>query len=186
MIRPLLPGISVCAAGAVLSLLLAQVLPGMSPLLLAILLGTLLANLFPLTPALAPGIGFTSKKLLRIGIALLGFQLVIMDILGLGWGLFVVVVSVVGLGLAGTVALGRLLGLSPAQRLLIACGFSICGAAAVAAADGVVEAEEEEVLTAIALVVIFGTLMIPAVPRVSNRPGTVGDQIGHLGRRIHS
>src|SRR5687767_12702424 len=80
VIGPLLPGIAVCAAGGVLSLLLAQVLPGMSPLLLAILLGTLLANVFPLTPALAPGIGFTSKKLLRIGIAILGFQLVIMDI----------------------------------------------------------------------------------------------------------
>ncbi|MDK6419977.1 putative sulfate exporter family transporter, partial [Actinotignum timonense] len=51
------------------------------------------------------------------------------------------------------------------QTLLIACGFSICGAAAVAAVDGVIEAQDrEEVVTAIAQVVIFGTLLIPLIP----------------------
>lgn len=51
-----------------------------------------------------------------------------------------------------------------AQVLLIACGFSICGAAAVAGVEGVTDSDEEDVVTAVALVVIFGTLMIPAIP----------------------
>lgn len=73
-------------------------------------------------------------------------------------------VAIVTLGIFGTMLVGRLLGLSWTQRLLIACGFSICGAAAVLAVDGVVEADDEEVVTAVALVVIFGTCMIPLLP----------------------
>ncbi|MGO3211018.1 MAG: putative sulfate exporter family transporter, partial [Brachybacterium sp.] len=51
--------------------------------------------------------------------------------------------------------------------ILVACGFSICGAAAVAAAAGVTDPEEkheQRTITAIALVVLCGTLMIAAVP----------------------
>ena len=80
-------------------------------------------------------------------------------------------VAIVFLGIAGTMYAGKLLGLSWSQRILIACGFSICGAAAVAAADGVVNAREEELLTAVALVVIFGTLMIPTIPLLANAFG---------------
>jgi uncharacterized integral membrane protein (TIGR00698 family) len=63
--------------------------------------------------------------------------------------------------------LGARLGLSWTHRLLIGCGFSICGAAAVAAVDGVVEADEEETASAVALVVLFGTAMIGVVPLVA-------------------
>jgi uncharacterized integral membrane protein (TIGR00698 family) len=81
---------------------------------------------------------------------------------------------------------GKLLGLSWTQRVLIACGFSICGAAAVAAADGVVDAKEEELLTSVALVVIFGTLMIPAIPLLSNALGLTERQSGMwAGGSIH-
>ncbi|SPT54188.1 Uncharacterised protein [Actinomyces bovis] len=68
------------------------------------------------------------------------------------------------LTLAGTLLFVVTL-VSITQTLLIAGGFSICGAAAVAAVDGVIETEDrEEVVTAVGLVVIFGTLMIPLVP----------------------
>jgi uncharacterized membrane protein YadS len=51
--------------------------------------------------------------------------------------------------------------------ILVACGFSICGAAAVGAVAGVVDPKQkkgEDVATAIALVVLFGTAMIPLLP----------------------
>jgi uncharacterized integral membrane protein (TIGR00698 family) len=67
--------------------------------------------------------------------------------------------------------LGRMLGIGWTQRLLIACGFSICGAAAVAAADGVVDADEEEVLTSVALVVMFGTMLIAVIPPAARALG---------------
>lgn len=72
------------------------------------------------------------------------------------------------LGIATTMIIGKFLGLSWTQRVLIASGFSICGAAAVAAVDSVVVAEEDETATVIALVVVFGTLMILAIPTLAS------------------
>lgn len=167
----LLPGVAVAAVATAIAMGIGHLLPTVSPLLIAIVLGAVAANTTTLPARLRPGLTFSSKKLLRIGIALLGLQLMLSDIVGLGWGMIAVVVAIVVLGIAGTMTMGRLLGLSWTQRLLIACGFSICGAAATAAVDGVVDADEEEVLTAVALVVIFGTLMIPIVPLLSRALG---------------
>jgi uncharacterized integral membrane protein (TIGR00698 family) len=120
-------------------------------------------------------------------VALLGLQLMLSDILRLGAGMVAVVVAIVCLGIAATMLAGKLLGISWSQRLLIACGFSICGAAAVAAVDGVVSSEdEEEVVTAVALVVIFGTLSIPAISALSSLLGLSSVDAGlWAGGSIH-
>jgi uncharacterized integral membrane protein (TIGR00698 family) len=163
----LLPGLAVCGAATAVAVAINRVAPTASPLLVAIVLGAALANTVALPSAVAPGIQFSAKRLLRVGIAVLGLQLMLGDIVALGWRVIVMVAAVVGMGILGTMHAGRMLGVPWTQRLLIGCGFSICGAAAVAATDGVVDADEEEVLTGIALVVLFGTLMIPIVPLLS-------------------
>ncbi|MBO8148967.1 putative sulfate exporter family transporter [Rhodococcus erythropolis] len=167
----LVPGVALCALGATVALIAGQFTSAVSPLLIAIVAGAVLANTVSLPAKFQPGLAFSAKRLLRVGIALLGLQLMFSDIVGLGWGVIAVVVAIVFLGIAGTMYAGKLLGLSWSQRILIACGFSICGAAAVAAADGVVNAREEELLTAVALVVIFGTLMIPTIPLLADAFG---------------
>lgn len=166
-----MPGVALCALGATVALIAGQFTSAVSPLLIAIVAGAVLANTVSLPAKFQPGLAFSAKRLLRVGIALLGLQLMFSDIVGLGWGVIAVVVAIVFLGIAGTMYAGKLLGLSWSQRILIACGFSICGAAAVAAADGVVNAREEELLTAVALVVIFGTLMIPTIPLLADAFG---------------
>jgi len=169
-----------------LSLLLNQVLPVVSVLLVAIVLGVVVTNTVALPAVVQPGLKLAAKRLLRIGVVLLGLQLALSDIAGLGLGMIATVVAVVLVGMMGTLAAGRFLGVAAGQRLLIACGFSICGAAAVAAADGVVEAEEEDVVTAIALVVMFGTLMIPAIPLSATLLGLSTEQAGlWAGGSIH-
>ena len=102
---------------------------------------------------------------------LLGLQLALGDILSLGWRVIVGVILVVTLSLLGTLAMARLLGISRPLSVLIACGFSICGAAAVAGVEDIADADEEEVATAIALVVLFGTLMIPLAPLAAHAMG---------------
>lgn len=161
------PGIVLAGAVAAAAMLLAGVLPGVSALVIAIIAGIAVANLATLPATLAPGVEFAAKKLLRAGIVLLGLQVALGDLLALGIPMLAVVVLVVTGGIAGTLALGRLLGVDKGLTLLVACGFSICGAAAVAAAAGVTDPEdehEERTITAIALVVLCGTLMIAAVP----------------------
>ncbi|MGI5218876.1 YeiH family protein [Nocardia sp. CA-290969] len=179
-------GIALCAAAAAASMGIGYLLPAVSPLLIALALGASTANLVAVPGWIRPGLDFSAKRLLRMGVALLGLRLIFDDVLGLGWGVLAVVVAIVVLGIAGTLYAGKLLGLSWSQRVLIACGFSICGAAAVAATGGVIDAEEEEVLTAVALVVVFGTLMIAAVPLLAHLLGLSGWQAGMwAGGSIH-
>ena len=162
-----LPGIALAATAGVASTIAGSFLPGMSPLLLAIIVGIIVANLVPLPAATAPGMTYSSKTLLRAGIVLLGLQVVLGDIVGLGIGMIAVVVVIVAGGILGTLLIGRLLGTPPVLTILVACGFSICGAAAVGAVAGVVDPEQkkdEDAVTAVALVVLFGTLMIPLLP----------------------
>lgn len=188
--RRIAPGLGVAAAVSALALGVAQLLPSVSPLLLAIVLGAGLANLGRagdrVVPRLEAGLAVASRRLLRIGVALLGLQLALSDVLGLGGGVIAVVVAVVVLGITGTVVVGRLLGLSRTQTLLVAGGFSICGAAAAAAVDGVVDADDEELLTAVALVVLFGTAMIPLLPLLAAAIGLDATQAGMwAGASIH-
>ncbi len=164
VIRPYLPGLLLCAVAVVISMGINKLLPGVSALIVAIVLGITLTNVIRLPESTMPGITFASKKLLRLGIVFLGLQLVLSDIISLGAPMLLVIVCIVGGGIFSTLLIGRLMKMRAAQVLLIACGFSICGAAAVAGVEGVTDSDEEDVVTAVALVVIFGTLMIPAVP----------------------
>lgn len=160
------PGLALALAAAGVALLVQQVLPTVSPLLVAIVLGVTLTNVWRIPDVFDPGLKIAGKRLLRLGIVVLGLQLALGDILALGPGMIVVVLLIVGLGIGGTLLMGKVLGVSPMQRLLIACGFSICGAAAVAAVDGAVDADEEDAAMAIGLVVVFGTVMIGVAPAV--------------------
>lgn len=162
--------------GAGASIAISQLVPGVSAMLVAILLGAALVNLAGLrggVPAvLAPGLAVASRRFLRLGVVLLGLQLVLGDIAALGWPTVVGVVVIVGGTMGTTLLLGRWLRIDPSQVLLIAGGFSICGAAAVAGVDGVLARRKDtETATAVALVVLFGTVMIAVMPALSGLLG---------------
>lgn len=158
------PGLGLAGAAALIAVAINKQVPLVSALLVAILLGVVAAHTLSLTPRWQPGLAIAAKPVLRVGIVLLGLQLSFTQILDLGAGVILLVVAVVGLGVLITTMLGRWLGLSRALTLLIASGFSICGAAAVAAVEDECEADETETATAIGLVVVFGTAMIGVVP----------------------
>lgn len=187
--RELSPGIALCLLAAGLSLGLAAALPGLPALLCAIALGMIAANLNALPDVGAPGIAFSARHLLRAGIVVLGLQLVLGDILALGAPLLGVVLAVVVGGIAGTLVLGRALGVPGHLSLLVACGFSICGAAAVAGAAGATDPDgerEQDTVTAIALVVVFGTAMIGLVPALSSVLGLEPETAGRwAGASVH-
>ncbi|MFZ1382236.1 MAG: YeiH family protein [Scrofimicrobium sp.] len=166
----IIPGLAIALGAAALSYGVNFLWPLVSPMIVAILLGVLLTNVVHLPASLTPGINFASKKLLRAGIILLGLKLVLSDIAALGAPMLLVVLAVVVGGIFGTIFLGRLMKVPSRLTLLIATGFSICGAAAVAGAAGVLDPNdehEEDTVTAVALVVIFGTLMIPLLPALA-------------------
>ncbi|MFZ2509761.1 MAG: putative sulfate exporter family transporter, partial [Gordonia sp. (in: high G+C Gram-positive bacteria)] len=156
------------------------------PLLIAIVAGIVVGNARPLGPRYTPGLAIASRQVLRVGVALLGLQLVFGEIFGLGAGVLVLIVATVGLSLGGSWWIGRLLGVRREQRLLIACGTSICGAAAVAAVAGSSDSDDDDVATAIGTVVVFGTVLMGLIP-LSVQVFGLGPDVGGIwvGAAIH-
>ncbi|XVQ88502.1 YeiH family protein [Microbispora siamensis] len=163
--RSPLPGLLVTAAGAALATAVNALVPAVSPLMAALVLGALMTNLGLSSPALRPGLEFAARGPLRLGIVLLGAQLALPDVLALGLPVLLLVVVTVTATFFGTQWLGRRLGLGRELSLLVATGFSICGAAAVAAMDGVTDSDEKDVMTAVALVTLYGSLAIAVLPQ---------------------
>ena len=158
-----------------------------SPLVASLVLGVLIGNIISIPKILVSGQKFAAKKVLRFGIVLLGTQLALKQVVDLGGRELIVVVGVVALTFLGTLWLGPRLGVSKSLSLLIATGFSICGASAVAAMEGVVEADEEEVTYAIALVTLCGSLAIVLLPLLRNLIGLSDPQLfgSWVGASVH-
>ena len=184
--RTALPGLVVVAAAAAAAFGLHELLPAVSALVIAVVLGILVANLGLHRPVLRAGTGFAAKRLLRIGVVLLGFQIAAGEMARLGAPGLGIVALVVASTFVGTQWLGRRLGVSKALSLLIATGFAICGASAIAAMRGVIDAEEEEVAFSIALVTLCGTLSIAILPPLQGPLGLTDEQFGSwVGAAVH-
>ena len=185
-VRRLAPGLAVVALGVAAAHATHAVLQVVSPLTLAVALGAVVGNLPARTAVLEPGLGFAAHRLLRLGIVLLGLRLVVTDVLELGASSIAVVVGTVAVTFFGTRWLGLRLGLPEGTALLVATGFSICGASAVAAMDGVTRNRKEDVATAIALVTLFGSLAIVALPMLQGPLGLSDTDFGTwTGASVH-
>ena len=168
--------------------------PALSPLTAAVVLGVVAANLLPAAAmsAARPGAQFAAKTLMRLGIVLLGLQLALGDVLKLGWQTLAVVVAVVVTTFFGTRWLGVRMGLPGRQPLLIATGFAICGASAVAAMEGVTRrpgesADDPDPVVAVALVTLCGSLAILVLPLLRGPLGLHDPAVfGHwVGASVH-
>jgi uncharacterized integral membrane protein (TIGR00698 family) len=161
-----LPGLLLASAVATSGYLLRR-FPGMttfSPLILAILLGTAFHNLIG-TPAFAKsGVTFSLRRLLRLGIILLGLQLTITEVIEVGNRGILIIAATLVATFAFTLWMGKLLGVDRKLAQLIAAGTSICGASAVIATNTVTNAHDEDVAYAVACVTIFGSVAMFTYP----------------------
>lgn len=165
-LNKMLPGVILVAIVTAIAYGLRQV-PGLgavSPLFSAMLVGMLFANFTTVPSATIPGIQMLGKKMLRLAVALLGLQLTLAQVFEIGLTGMLLLVAIVALTYAFTLLAGQWLGVSPGLARLLAAGTSICGASAIAAANSVEQAKEEEVSYAIACITLFGTLAIVAYP----------------------
>lgn len=101
---------------------------------------------------------------MRGGIVLLGLKVSIMDILGLGWPAMLLIAGVVLLSFGGTYLLVRLFRLPQETALLVATGFSICGASAIGAMAAVRRIRHPDTVLPVALGTLCGTLAIGLPP----------------------
>ncbi len=180
------PGLALAGIGVALSLGAHYAVPDLPPLVLCVALGVALANLARVPSAAVPGLTVAGGPVLKLGVVLLGLDLVFPDILALGFRALLVVIGVVAITFFGTRWAGRRLGVSDDLSLLVATGFSICGVSAIAAANGVIDAEEDEVVFSVALVTLCGTLAIVTLPPLRGLLGLDDEQFGAwVGASVH-
>jgi uncharacterized integral membrane protein (TIGR00698 family) len=156
------------------------------PVMFSIVLGMLLSNVWTLPKLFLPGIKFSVKKLLPLGIIFLGARLEFNEILKLG---------VVGIGmscfeivLALTLMLMfiRWLKLSGKLGTLLGIGTAICGGTAIVAAAPVIEAEESDVVFGVATVTLLGLIAMFILPVLGHFMGLSDKAFGiWAGLAIH-
>lgn len=163
-----------------------QFFPLASPLIMALAIGAIVANT---SVSKAPGVGGSAsaaKFMLRLGVALLGLRLAISDITQLGFFGVVLVILTVACTFHVTRFVGIRMGLEPEFVSLIASGFAVCGAAAIAAVQDSVKARENLVGLALALVTIHGTVMLAVIPVAGELLGLDDEAISvWAGASIH-
>ncbi|MGF7184315.1 putative integral membrane protein (TIGR00698 family) [Desulfitispora alkaliphila] len=136
----------------------------LNALIIAIILGMIINSSFTLSDSLQSGIAFWLKKMLYLGIILMGFRLNISDLQVVGLETFLVVTVVSLVTIMFSLWLGKKLGLQYNLTLLIGVGSSICGASAIAAVAPLIRAKEKDIAFSIATITVFGTMSMILYP----------------------
>ena len=124
----------------------------------AILIGmivTLAAPEFATQALVAPGVKYTSKKILQYAVVILGFSLDLGTILTVGGKSLPVIVCTITVSLVAAAVMMKVLHVDGKVSCLIGVGSSICGGSAIAATAPVIEADDEQVAQSISVIFLF-------------------------------
>ncbi|WP_162602384.1 YeiH family protein [Nocardioides daejeonensis] len=161
------------AAGG-LALALGLAVPLVSPLLIAMALGAAAVNISAARRLIPADPEAATKLLLRWGVVLLGFRLEASDLAEVGLRGVTVILLVVAVTYFASCAIGDRMGMDRGLVTMIAAGCAVCGAAAIAAVESGIRRRTEDVALAVALITLFGTGTLLAVPVLAQTLG-LGD-----------
>jgi len=186
-LRAHLPGLLVAGVAALAASYLSEHY-GAPLMLMGLLLGLSL-NFVNVVPQLHPGLNFASKTLLRWGIVLLGTQITLSQIAGLGVAGLAAVAGIIALvTLTGLVA-ARALKLEPWLGLLAGGAVAICGASAALALSALLgERRTSQAQLTLVLVCVAGAsaFAMSTYPQLAHALHLSDRQAGFLiGASIH-
>lgn len=161
-----IPGLSVALLIALAAMSLEAMLPvpiiGSS--VIALFIGLALNALKKPSERIKVGLIFTSKKVLKFSIILLGASLSIATILNVGRLSLAVMFFTLLTCFGGGYFVGKWLGLDWKLSNMISAGTGICGGSAIAALAPVIEAEDKDIAYAMSATFLFDILMIILFP----------------------
>jgi uncharacterized integral membrane protein (TIGR00698 family) len=185
--RTLFPGVLACAVVAAASTFLAEHY-GAPVMLFALLLGMAMNFLSGDGPC-APGIEFTARQVLRIGVALLGLRITVGQIAELGWQPVAIVVLAVVLTIGVSMVIAKLMGFQSLFGLLSGGATAICGASAALALAAALPAhpgKERATLFTVVGVSVLSTVSMIVYPMIAHALGLDPRLAGiFLGATIH-
>jgi uncharacterized integral membrane protein (TIGR00698 family) len=127
-------------------------------LTIAIIIGIVYNNTLGTQNLFNPGVKFSLKKLLKVGIVLLGFKLDFGSLMTLGPRILTMILVYVPLTLFLSYLLGKKLKVNEKLSTLIGVGSCICGASAVVAMAPCIDADEEDAVIAVSIVSFLGAV----------------------------
>jgi len=157
-------------------------------MLFALLLGIAL-NFLGKLERFDPGISFTSKFVLRLGVALLGLKITLGDVVSLGWGPLMLVVAAITLTILTATALARWMGFDPRFGVLSGGATAICGASAAMALSAAMPnhpMKERATLYTVVGVSTLSTIAMLLYPAIARLLHFDNEQAGiFIGATIH-
>lgn len=165
-------GVAICFAVAALSVLLEELIPGglLGASIIALFMGTIINSFFHPT-WIQPALKFTSKKILKVAIILLGASLSINTIMSVGKMTFFVMIFTFLMCFGGGFFIRKLFGLNWKLSNLISAGTGICGGSAVAAIAPVIDADDKDVAFAMSSTFLFDMVMVALYPLMGKALG---------------
>ena len=165
-------GVAICFAVAGLSVLLESRIPGdvLGASIIALFMGTIINSFFH--PAwMKPALKFTSKKVLKAAIILLGASLSAGTIMSVGKMTFFVMIFTFAMCFGGGYFVRKLFGLNWKLGNLISAGTGICGGSAVAAIAPVIDADDKDIAFAMSSTFLFDMVMVALYPLMGKALG---------------
>ena len=158
-------GLVICFAVAGVSVLAEGLIPGdmLGASIIALFLGTIINSFFH-PKWIKPALKFTSKKILKLAIILLGASLSISTIMTVGKMTFFVMIFTFAVCFGGGYFIRKIFGLNWKLSNLISAGTGICGGSAVAAIAPVIDAEDKDIAFAMSSTFIFDMVMVALYP----------------------
>ena len=165
-------GVAICFAVAALSVLAEKMIPGelLGASIIALFMGTIINSFFH--PAwMKPALKFTSKKVLKAAIVLLGASLSVSTILSVGKMTFFVMLFTFAMCFGGGYFIRKIFGLNWKLSNLISAGTGICGGSAIAAIAPVIDADDKDIAFAMSSTFLFDMVMIALYPLMGKAMG---------------
>lgn len=179
-ILKLIPGITVSLLIAFVAVFLESLMPIhiIGAAVIAMFIGMIINHFLKNTKILTAGIKFTSKKILKFAIILLGLSLNITTVLNVGKMSLAVMMFTLLTCFGGGYFIGKALGLNWKLSNLISAGTGICGGSAIAAIAPTIDADDSDVAYAMSATFLFDMAMIVLFPIMGNALGMTDQAFG--------
>ncbi len=168
-----LPGFATALIIAAIAKFIESILPihliGAS--VIALFIGMTINYFWKPVPFIAKGLKFTSKKILKLAIILLGASLNITVVLEVGKLSLCVMVFTLLTCFGGGYFIGRALKINWKLSNLISAGTGICGGSAIAAIAPVIDADDTDIAYAMSATFLFDMAMIVLFPIMGSALG---------------
>ena len=171
IIRQNILGATTISSLVVFSILLSHFLSSINILIssafLCIFFGLIVGNIFSLKK-IEPFANFCLKKLLRIGIALLGLSLSLNELFNYGLTAFFLIIINIVIAFLIIKYLCNLFKIPNVLGYLITMGTCICGVTAVIATSSIIKTDKDQTSYAVGVVTLFGIIAVFFYPYVAN------------------